>query len=303
MRILITGATGQVGRALVAELAGAGEIIAADRAMLDLAAPEAIPATLDAIQPGIVLNCAAYTAVDKAEAEPALAFKVNAETVGALGAWAAKRDVPVVHFSTDYVFDGEGGAPYKEDDALNPLSVYGKSKAEGEALLLRSGAPCLVIRTAWVYAAEGKNFLNTIACLARGREELRVVDDQTGAPTSALQIAQFIAKIVGNQPARLASRLRETAPLVHFTASGSTSWHGFATAIVDGLRARGANLSVKSVQAIPTSEYPTAAKRPRDSRLSIERARDVFGFMPGSWQSALDFELDRLSFERTPAWK
>jgi dTDP-4-dehydrorhamnose reductase len=301
MRILITGATGQVGRALIAELASVGEIIAADRDMLDLAIPEAIPAVLDAIQPGLIINCAAYTAVDKAEAEPALAMTVNAEAVGALGTWSADRQAAVIHFSTDYVFDGEGGAPYKEDDAINPLSVYGKTKAHGEALLLRSGAPCLVIRTAWVYAAEGKNFLNTIARLAREREELRVLDDQTGAPTSARQIAQFIAYIIGGEPGALAARLREMPPLVHFTASGSTSWHGFATAIVEGLRARGATLSVKKVHPIPTSEYPTAAKRPRDSRLCIERARDVFDFVPDDWRLALDFELDRLTAERMPA--
>ena len=160
---------------------------------------------------------------------------------------------------------------------------------------MRSGAPCLVIRTAWVYAAEGKNFLNTIARLAREREELRVVDDQIGAPTSARQIAQFVAHIIGGDAGDLASRLRTTPPLVHLTASGSTSWHGFASAIVDGLRVRGSNLSVKSVQPIPTSQYPTPAKRPRNSRLSIQRARDVFGFVPEDWRLALDHELDRLA--------
>jgi dTDP-4-dehydrorhamnose reductase len=292
MRILITGANGQVGRALISGLTGLGEIIAADRSIIDLAFPGMLATALQPVQPGLIINCAAYTAVDKAESEPGLAFTINAESVGVLGAWAASREVPVIHFSTDYVFDGEGGAPYKEDDAINPLSIYGQSKAEGEALLLRSGAPALIIRTAWVYSAAGKNFLNTVVRLAREKEELRIVDDQTGTPTSARQLALFVSKVVGDGKDKLTLGLRETPPLVHFTAAGATSWHGFATAIVDGLKRRGVKLAVRMVNPIPTSQYPTAAKRPRDSRLSNAVAQNAFSVAPEDWRVALDYELD-----------
>jgi dTDP-4-dehydrorhamnose reductase len=295
MRILITGAGGQIGRAIISELASHGDIIAGDRSMIDFAFPGMLATALQSIQPDLVINCAAYTAVDKAESEPGLAVTINVESVGILGGWAASRQIPIIHFSTDYVFDGEGGAPYKEDDAINPLSVYGKTKSEGEVLLLHSGAAALIIRTAWVYSATGKNFLNTILRLAREKEELRIVADQTGTPTSARQIALFVSQIVGDDINKLRARLGETPSLVHFTAAGATSWHGFATAIVDGLKKRGAKLAVMKVNPIPTSQYPTAAKRPRDSRLSIEQAKKAFGVVPDDWRVALDYELDRVA--------
>jgi dTDP-4-dehydrorhamnose reductase len=250
---------------------------------------------LDAIQPDLIVNAAAYTAVDRAESEPDLARRINALSVGALGDWAAGKQVPVIHFSSNYVFDGENSAPYEEGDETNPLSVYGDSKKEGETLLLRSGAPVLIIRTAWVYSAGGKNFLNTIRRLSCEQEELQIVDDQIGTPTSARQIASFVSAILRDFQNKPKISFRETPSLVHFTAAGSASWHGFACAIVDGLRARGVKLRVKAVDPISTAHYPAAAKRPRDARLSLQRARDVFGVAPLDWRAALDVELDRLA--------
>jgi dTDP-4-dehydrorhamnose reductase len=301
VRILITGASGQLGRALAAELASFDEIIAADRAMLDLARPETMAGVLDALRPDFIVNAAAYTAVDQAESEPGLALKINAGAVGALGAWAAVRRAPIIHFSTDYVFDGEQNTPYREDDPVNPLSVYGKSKAAGERLLLASGAPALIIRTSWVYAASGRNFLTTIIRLARERDNLRIVADQIGAPTSARQIARFVAKVFAGFGNNLAAEFHEIPSLVHFTASGEICWHGFACAIAEGLKTRGIELRVKTIAPIPSAEWQAAAKRPRNSRLSLERARHTFGVAPSSWQMALDDELDRLAPQTGPS--
>ena len=184
MRILVTGVSGQVGGALVARLPASATVLAADRSVLDLAAPQTIAGTLDRLAPDIVFNPAAYTAVDKAEDEPELAMRVNAEAPGAMARWAAARDVPLIHFSTDYVFDGSGERAWREDDAPQPLSVYGATKLAGENEIRSAGGTFLIVRTSWVYAAEGKNFLRTIARLARERSELRIVADQIGAPTS-----------------------------------------------------------------------------------------------------------------------
>ena len=197
MRILLTGVTGQVGAALRAPLECAGALVAADRSRLDLAQPENMAAALDEMAPDLIVNPAAYTAVDRAEDERELAFRVNAEAPGAMARWAASRGVPLIHFSTDYVFDGGGTRAWREDDATGPLSVYGASKLAGEDAIRSAGGPHLVVRTSWVYAATGANFLRTIARLARERDELRIVADQIGAPTSARLIADAVAKIVG----------------------------------------------------------------------------------------------------------
>jgi len=297
MRILITGPSGQVGGALAAQLGFAGEIVPATRALLDLSRPDRLGPRLDAIQPDLILNAAAYTAVDKAEEEQDLAFRINAEAVGVLGRWAHQKQVPMVHFSTDYVFGGAGDQPFPEAAPVDPLSAYGKSKAEGERLLLESGAACLIIRTSWVYAAQGKNFLRTIAGLARERASLRVVSDQIGAPTSAKQIAHCVAAILDRDAQGLPALFEEAQNLVHFCASGVTSWHGFARAIVEGLRQRGVVLRAGAIEAIPSSEYPAAAKRPANSRLDTGRIQRVFGIRSASWQHALERELDLLAEE------
>ena len=211
-----------------------------------------------------------------------------------MGRWAAPRNVPLIHFSTDYVFDGRGSEPYRETDPINPLSVYGKTKAEGERLLLATGAPCLIIRTAWVYSATGKNFVKTIARLASERSELAIVSDQVGTPTSAVQIARFVRALVSEGLPRLPALFEASSGLVHFTAAGWTSWHGFACAIVAGMRRRGVPVKAAEVRAIPSSDYPTPAARPQFSRLSTERLERVFNFRPEPWEQALDGVLDTL---------
>lgn len=294
MQILITGASGQVGLALARELKPLGTLRLAGRQDLDLSQLPSIPLRLDEIKPDLIINAGAYTAVDKAESEPDIAFAVNGSAVGILGAWSARHGVPLIHFSTDYVFDGEASEPYGEDHAINPLSVYGKSKAEGERLLLHSEAPCLIVRTAWVYSAAGKNFLKTMVRLAGEREELAVVSDQIGTPTSADQIARFVRHIIGEGRDALSHRFEQASHVVHFTASGSTSWHGFANAIVAAMPRHGLPVKAKVVRAIPTSDYPTPAARPKFSRLSTARAERVFGFHAEPWQEALDEVLGQL---------
>ncbi len=294
MRILITGAAGQVGLALGRELASLAELCLTARDDLDLSKPHAIAERLNGIMPDIIINAAAYTAVDKAETERDAAFTINATAVEALGEWAARRNAPIIHFSTDYVFDGRESEPYIETHPVNPLSVYGKSKAEGERLLLGTGAPCLIVRTAWVYSSTGKNFLKTIARLAVEKEELAIVNDQVGTPTSSSQIAQFIHTLVRESAASLPSLFEKSSHVVHFIASGQTSWHGFASAIVAGMRRRGIAVKTSSMRAIPSSDYPTPATRPHFSCLSTERLERVFGYRPAAWEHALDQVLDSM---------
>jgi dTDP-4-dehydrorhamnose reductase len=300
MRIVLTGVTGQVGAALLAPLQAAGDVIAADRGMLDLAQPEQLGHALDRMAPDLILNPAAYTAVDRAEDERELAFRVNAEAPGVIARWAAPREVPLVHFSTDYVFDGSGARPWREDDPTGPLSVYGASKLAGEAAIRAAAGPHLVIRTSWVYAATGSNFLRTIARLARERTELRVVADQFGAPTSAALIAGVVAEMMladirKDDRRHLAERFAASGGLVHVAASGETTWHGFAAAIVEGLEARGVALAVERIEAIPSAAYPTKARRPANSRLDLTRLKSVFGIVTPKWDEALAVELDRLA--------
>lgn len=290
MRILVTGVTGQVGSALRSRLAGFGAIIAADRAMLDLTKPNEIVERLDALAPDVIVNPAAHTAVDRAEDERELAFMVNAEAPRRLARWAADHDVPLLHFSTDYVFDGNGSTPWKETDATGPLSVYGASKLAGETAIREIGGPHLIARTSWVYAPTGGNFLRTIARLAKEREELRIVADQIGAPTSAAIISDAVAALFG-RPEGLKSLFARANGLVHLAASGTTSFHGFATAIVDGLRAQGMPLKVARVIPITTAEYPTKAHRPLNSRLDLSRLSDALGVSTPSWSEGLGTAL------------
>ena len=291
MRILVTGVTGQVGAALATELEATATVVRASRSVLDLTRPQDIGSRLDEIAPDVIVNPAAYTAVDRAEEERDLAFLVNAEAPRALARWAAGRQVPLLHFSTDYVYSGHGSSPWRESDETGPLSVYGASKLAGEDAIREVAPQHLVIRTSWVYAPTGANFLRTIARLAREREELRIVADQFGAPTSAAIIAEALATFLVS-PERLRSVIDRTDGLIHLAAAGSTSWHGFATAIVAGLRARGVPLKVDRVLPIRTAEYPTRAQRPINSRLDLTRLSQVLGRVPPDWSAGLERVLD-----------
>jgi dTDP-4-dehydrorhamnose reductase len=296
MRILLTGTSGQVGGALLPLLRRSQEVLAPKRADFDLSHPNALAAALDRLDVDLIINPAAYTAVDRAEDEPDLAFRVNAEAPVELARWAARHEVPLVHFSTDYVFDGSGETPWREEDRCRPLSSYGRSKWEGEKAIQASGASHLIIRTSWLYAAQGTNFLRTMNRLARERDELRVVADQFGAPSSARSIAETVAMISARSAsaAELAKHFAVAQGLVHVTNSGSTSWHGFASAIVEGLKARGQPVKASAVHAITTKDFPTKAVRPANSRLDLSRLRQVFGVTTRSWQQALGRELDIL---------
>lgn len=297
MRILVTGVTGQVGKALTERLCRFGDVVPADRSVLNLAEPGMLPEALDRLSPDLIVNPAAYTAVDRAEDERERAFTVNAEAPGVIARWASRMQTPLVHFSTDYVFDGQGETPWHEETPPAPLSTYGASKLAGEAAVRAANGPHLIVRTSWVYAATGINFLRTIAQLACQRTELKVVADQIGAPTSARVIADAMAGILAADSTTLPQRFARANGLVNIAASGETSWHGFAVRIVDGLRARGIKLAVQSIAPLRTEEFPTKAKRPHNSRLDLTRLHEAFGLTTPSWTEALEPELDTLARE------
>jgi dTDP-4-dehydrorhamnose reductase len=296
MHILLTGTSGQVGGALLPLLRGSHEVLAPSRAELDFSQPETLATALDRFKPDLIINPAAYTAVDRGEDESELALRINAEAPAQLARWAARHEVPLVHFSTDYVFDGSGETPWRETDPCRPLSSYGRSKWEGEKRIQASGAPHLIIRTSWVYAAQGANFLRTMNRLVRERDELRVVADQFGAPTSAPSIAEAMSVILARSAsaAELVKDFAAAKGLVHLANSGSTSWHGFASAILEGLKARGQPVKASVVLAITTKDFPSKAVRPANSRLDLSRLRQVFGVTTPPWQQALGRELDIL---------
>lgn len=285
MKILLTGVNGQVGWELQRTLAPLGEVVAADRTLLDLADTAGIRHTVAAIAPDLIVNPAAYTAVDKAESEPDLARAINAGAPGELAACG----VPLVHFSTDYVFDGRKSAAYTEADAPNPLSVYGTTKLAGEKAVACAGIPHLILRTSWVYGLRGRNFLLTMQRLARERDSLAVVDDQFGAPTWSRLIAEATALVV----ARWLDRPDKTAAsgVYHLSCGGRTSWHGFTAAILAQLA--GPDEKLARLTAIPTSGYPTPAARPANSQLDCDKLAATFGVRLPNWESALALCLER----------
>jgi dTDP-4-dehydrorhamnose reductase len=302
MRVLLTGGSGQVGHALQARLTLQArlkdiEILAPARSQFDLRAPSRLPGLLAELNPGLIINAGAYTAVDRAEEDQEAAHAINAIAPGVLARWAAKREVPIIHFSTDYVFDGSGSVPWKENDETGPLSVYGRSKLAGEQAIAASGACSLIIRTCWVYAATGKNFMRTVARLAVERDTLKIVSDQIGTPTTAGLIADCVVSMLKGSLGEFKARTAAAHGLVHLAASGETSWFGFATAIVDGLRERGVSLKATEIVPIATTEYPTPAKRPLNSRLDLQRLRAVFGISPAHWSDVLEAELDAVASE------
>jgi dTDP-4-dehydrorhamnose reductase len=297
MRIMITGGKGQVGGALVKALEPSAVVVAVNRDELDLVRPDQVPSALDRMAPDLIINAAAYTAVDRAEDEKDVAFRINAESPAAMARWAASRGVPLIHFSTDYVFDGAGTRPWREDDPTNPLSVYGASKLAGDQAIRSTGGPHLIARTSWVYAARGTNFLRAIARYAKERRQLRIVADQVGAPTSARLIADVVASIISKASTALVDYFSVSGGLINVAASGETSWYGFAAAIVRGLQQRGVTLTVEEIVPITAAEYPTKAKRPQNSRLDLTRLNEAFGIRAPHWHSALTEELDELARE------
>jgi len=289
MTVLVFGGNGQVGQELLRALAPLGKVVATTRSgtlpdgsaceTADFGQPESLPALLDRLQPSVVVNAAAYTAVDRAEQDVEAAFAANEQAPGMIARWCAAHGVPFVHYSTDYVFDGQGTAPYREDEPTAPLGVYGTSKRDGEDAVRAAGGRHLIFRTAWGYASHGANFLRTMLRVGAERDQLRVVADQVGTPTPAALIADVTAQVL-QHPGHLSGTW-------HLTASGQTSWHGFAEAIFAEALATGVLTKVPTVDAIPSSEYPTPAKRPAWSVLDNRKLQQEFGIVLPSWQDGL----------------
>lgn len=289
MTVLVFGGNGQVGQELLRALAPLGKVVATTRSgqlpdgsaceVADFGQPDTLPALLDRLQPSVVVNAAAYTAVDRAEQDVDAAFAANAQAPGVIARWCAVHRVPFVHYSTDYVFDGQGTTPYREDEPTAPLGVYGTSKRDGEEAVRAAGGRHLIFRTAWVYASHGANFLRTMLRVGAERDQLRVVADQIGTPTPAALIADVTAQAL-QHPGQLSS-------IWHLTASGQTSWHGFAEAIFAEALATGVLAKVPTVEAIPSAEYPTPAKRPAWSVLDNRKLQQDFGIVLPTWQDGL----------------
>jgi dTDP-4-dehydrorhamnose reductase len=290
-RFLILGAEGQLGAELQSAFQDAGCVVAHGRATCDLGDPMSIRAAVQQARPDVILNAAAYTAVDRAESEPELTMRINGEAPGILAEEAKKANALLVHYSTDYVFDGSKSAPYVEDDPVGPLSVYGATKLAGERNIQQSGGRFLIFRTSWVFSPHGHNFLRTMLRLGQDRDQLRVVNDQKGAPTSALALAmatrRVIESVVQNNPERATGTY-------HMTCAGETTWFGFAQSIFAKARAEN---PWASLTGIPSSKYPTPAKRPANSVLSNEKLKRDFGFELPLWEAALDSALQALNIK------
>jgi dTDP-4-dehydrorhamnose reductase len=289
MKILLTGCNGQLGFELQRSLAVLGEVVAMDRSRCDLAAPESIRAAMHAERPDIVVNAAAYTAVDKAEQEPELALRVNCQGPGVLAAEAQALGALLVHYSTDYVFDGKQETPYREGDATEPAGVYGHSKLVGEQAVGTACERHLILRTSWVYGVHGGNFLKTMLRVMRERDALRVVGDQTGAPTGAALIADATAQVLG----RYISDARHGEPFpygtYHLAAQGEATWYDYAVLIGRLAREAGVTLKVQpeQIQRITTDEYPLPARRPASSRLDTDKLRSTFDLTLPPWEDGV----------------
>jgi len=295
--ILLLGANGQLGQELQRALAPLGTIVATTRSgvlpdgsaceIADFDRPASLTALLDRVRPTVVVNAAAYTAVDRAEEDRDAAFRANAEAPGVLARWCAQAGVPLVHYSTDYVFDGQGTRPYREDDATAPLGVYGASKLAGEEAIRAAGGRHLIFRTAWVYASHSANFLRTMLRVGADRDVLRVVADQVGTPTPAALIAEVSAQVLQHEGA--------LSGTWHLTATGETSWHGFAEAIFAEAVVAGVLPRAPRVEAITTAEYPTPARRPAYSHLDVAKVEHDFGITLPNWQEGLKRVLAEVS--------
>ncbi|MDQ0141584.1 dTDP-4-dehydrorhamnose reductase [Cupriavidus necator] len=292
---LVTGSNGQVGFELRRSLAPLGKVIALDRSGCDLSRPDDIRRAVREYQPDVIVNPAAYTAVDKAESEADLAYAINGVAVEVLAQEAKARGSLLVHYSTDYVFDGSKAGAYVETDAVNPQSVYGKSKLAGEQAIAAAGGPNLVFRTCWVAGAHGGNFAKTMLKLGRERDSLRVIADQFGAPTTAALIADVTAQVVARHWLS-GDRTAFASGIYHLAAAGETSWHAYASEVLRYAAARGIELKVdpSRIEAIPATAYPLPAPRPANSRLDTGKLRQTFGIHLPDWQQGVHFLLDQI---------
>lgn len=295
MKILLLGKNGQVGWELQRSLAPLGDLVALDRdggegLCGDLADVDGLIRTVRQLRPALIVNAAAYTAVDKAESEPERAHAINAVAVAALAGEAVALGALLLHYSTDYVFDGTGSLPRSEDEPTGPLNVYGQSKLQGEQAIISSGCRHLILRTSWVYAARGGNFAKTMLRLAADREQLSVIDDQFGAPTGAELIADVSA-----HAARATLADAKLAGLYHLAAGGTTNWHQYASHVIARAREMGLELKVQNIAAIPSSAYPTPARRPANSRLATGKLEQVFGLRLPDWRQGVDRMLNELA--------
>jgi dTDP-4-dehydrorhamnose reductase len=293
MKILLFGKNGQVGWELQRALAPLGEVIALGSAspapfVADFSKPELLVPTIRAVAPQVIVNAAAYTAVDRAESEPDLARCINAEAPAVLAREAKRLGAWLLHYSTDYVFDGSGTAPWHEDSPTGPLSVYGKTKLEGEDAIRTSGCQHLILRTSWVYAARGNNFMKTMLKLAKERDRLTVIDDQIGAPTGAELLADISAHML-----RTAWQEPELGGTYHAAARGETSWYGYARHVIEAARNAGEPIQVSPdlIEPVPSKAYPTAARRPANSRLDTGKLRHTFGLELPPWQFGVEHML------------
>ena len=288
MKILLFGKSGQVGWELQRSLAPLGELIVLDAGSQDLCGDftdlDGIARTVRAVAPDVIVNAAAHTAVDKAESEPELVHTINALAPAVLAQEAQHGNAWLIHYSTDYVFDGSGDQPWRETDSTGPLSVYGATKLEGEQLILQSGCKHLIFRTSWVYGTRGGNFAKTMLRLAQERDSLTVIDDQIGAPTGADLLADVTAHAI-----RTAHQRPELSGLYHLVAAGETSWHGYASFVIDFARRAGMPLKVApdAIKAVPTSAFPTPAKRPHNSRLDTAKLQHSFDLSLPMWQTGV----------------
>ena len=285
-RIMLTGKNGQVGWELQRTLAPLGEVVALDRRQLDLSDSKQIRELVREIKPNLIVNAAAYTAVDKAESEPETAMAINGVAPGILAEEAKRIGSAIIHYSTDYVFDGNKTSLYTEDDTPNPLNEYGRTKLAGEQAVKAAGSPYIILRTGWVYGTHGKNFLLTILRLAHEREELSIVDDQTGAPTWSRMLAEATAQILSDDYTALTAK----RGIYHMTASGSTTWYGFSKAIIE-LDPNLKEQVCKYVRPILSAEYPTPARRPAYSLLSNAKLKVAFEVELPGWEQGLNLAL------------
>ncbi|WP_447529199.1 dTDP-4-dehydrorhamnose reductase [Vreelandella sp. TE19] len=291
MNILITGGNGQVGFELQRQFALFGNVLAPTRQQLDLTNSHAVDAYLAEHKPALILNAAAYTGVDNAESEPEQAKRLNAELPAQLAQYAAQNGITLVHYSSDYVYPGNGESPWQEDSPTGPLSIYGQTKLEGDNAITESGANHLIFRTSWVYAARGNNFMNTMLRLGKERETLSIVNDQIGAPTPARLIAQVTAQAFTTHHSPITIHIPQG--IYHLAPRGETSWHGFACEIFSQAARAGQELTIKpkNTAGIPTADYPTPAKRPLNSRMSLTKLEAALGVTLPHWQSQLALTL------------